>query len=393
MSTKSVNDLIDQGYLIKDADDKYSGEAWKLPDSLRTNFDNAFDNLRAGQSNCDDARIHKEKMVKIENDSRKNIEKTLTKLKQFIRAVADKETAQDMFHTLGVDEEYPNKMNDFVTLLMGTVVPHLNDWDSTPQEIEEDLKNAVKDGAKKFADSVHNAEESIAMSTTATQSRDDWREKYEDLLTQIRNWLYLKLPQGKYDSKLDEYGFEVWDKPPVHKLYPPGGLKYDVSEHKFSWKKVAAAEKYEVQISIEGDDHWKTIGETENTELEVQLPNKKLSARIHSINASPYEESAWSDVIEIDARVPAIPQNLRWSEADYHGDAFALIEWDVAARVKTYELEYNPIGRDGEIFHLGDKLFKYEDILGTPGTYEYRVRGVNAFGNGDWSEKITIVIE
>jgi len=38
MSTKSVNALIDQGYRIADADDKWSGKVWKLPDTLRTNF-------------------------------------------------------------------------------------------------------------------------------------------------------------------------------------------------------------------------------------------------------------------------------------------------------------------------------------------------------------------
>ena len=35
---RSVSALIDQGYLIKDADDKWSGEVRELPDKLRTNF-------------------------------------------------------------------------------------------------------------------------------------------------------------------------------------------------------------------------------------------------------------------------------------------------------------------------------------------------------------------
>ncbi|MCD6418974.1 hypothetical protein J7M00_09365 [bacterium] len=46
---RSVSALIEQGYLIADAHDKYSGEVWKLPDTLRTNFDEAFDNLSSAQ--------------------------------------------------------------------------------------------------------------------------------------------------------------------------------------------------------------------------------------------------------------------------------------------------------------------------------------------------------
>ena len=147
-SYHSVNDLIAQGYLIADADDKWSGEAWALPAALRTNFDGAFVNLRAKQAECDNARIARETAVKIEKSSRSAIKHSLTKLKQFIRAVADKATAQDMFRTLGIDDDYPSKNHDFVTVLMGTVVPHLNDWDGTPQEIEADLKKIEQEIAE-----------------------------------------------------------------------------------------------------------------------------------------------------------------------------------------------------------------------------------------------------
>ena len=104
MSTKSISDLIDQGYRVIKMDDKWSGEVWHLPADLRTNFDNAFANLRQKQADCDDARIAKETATKKENASRSDIEHTLAKLKQFIRAVANKALAADMFHALGMSE-------------------------------------------------------------------------------------------------------------------------------------------------------------------------------------------------------------------------------------------------------------------------------------------------
>ena len=391
MPWRGVNDLIEQGYLIKDADTKWAGEAWKLPADMRTSFDDAFVHLRTTQADCENARIAKEKAVSIAQTSRAEIEHSLARLKQFIRAVANKTLAADMFHTLGIDAEYPLADTDFVTLLFSTVVPHLNDWDGTPQQIEAALKTEIQTGTTKFADAVRDADEAIATSTTATQDRDIWRDTYENILTQIRNWLYLKLPHGKYDSKLDEYGFEVWDKPPVHKLYPPGGLRYKAQQKEFSWKAVKAAEAYELRISKDGGDTWKIVYSGAETKAGVVLESAQIMAQVRSVKeSSPREESEWGDVLTLDARVPAVPKHLRWAPAEYHGVMMALIEWDAAERAEEYELHYTDNG--GDILDVAD-TFKYEDILGEPRTYHYKVRGVNAFGVGEYSPVLEIVVE
>ena len=391
----SLSDLLNQGYLIARADDAAvaANQPWAFPQNLRDEFNQAFAEFRARQQECEDARNKKEEAVKFAGIARDKAEKSLTQLKQFIRAVADKDTAAQMLHTLGLDGDIPNKNADFVTLLMGTVLPHLNDWDGTPLQIADDVKALVKDEAQEFADAVVSAEEGIAESTTATQIRDEARRRYEEILTRIRNWLYLRLPEGRYDSRLDEYGFEVWDKPPAHKLHPPGGFAYEPKDKKFVWKSVAAADGYQVQISTDGGENWKPLEETTEPELTISLPNAVVWARIRAYKQEPFDVSSWADVIRIDARVPEAPKNLRWSIAEHEGVEMALLEWDPAERAETYEMEFDPVGRDGDIFELGDVLSVWQPVLDTVGTYRYRIRGKNAFGVGPWSNQIEITVE
>jgi len=236
MATKTVSKLIEQGYMIIDANTKYVGESWVLTPALAALFNPGFINLRDAQAVVENVRIEKEALAKRNRDERVNIEHTLARLKQFILVVADEETAQAMFHTLGIDDDYPNKDEDFVTIIMSTVLPHLDDWDGTPEEISAAIKTEVNTGGMEFADATRDNIEKQAESTTATADRDQKRDIYEDVLTRIRNWLYLMLPGEKYDSHLDEYGFEIWDKPssgepeePEEPLIPwPGPAEFEV---------------------------------------------------------------------------------------------------------------------------------------------------------------------
>ena len=217
-------------------------------------------------------------------------------------------------------------------------------------------------------------------------------DTYEDILTQIRNWLYLKLPHGKYDSKLDEYGFEVWNKPPVHKLYPPGGLRYKAKAKEFSWKSVKAAESYELQISYDGGDTWKTVYKGDKTKAGVVLKSMQVSAQVRSLKeSSPEAASDWCDDYVVDARVPEIPTHMRWAPASYHDIMMALIEWDIAERADEYELDFSDNG--GDEVYTGPNTYDYDDIMGNPGEHRYNVRAYNKFGWSEPSEELVIVIE
>ena len=253
----TVNQLIEQGYMITDANTKYAGEPWEMTAELEGMFTPAFLDLRDAQAVVENIRIEKEALAKRNRDERVKMEHSLARLKQFILVVADQETAQAMFHTLGIDDDYPNKDEDFVTKIMSTVLPHLNDWDGTPQEIEGDIKTEVNGGAMEFADAVRDNIEKQAESTTATADRDNKRDAYEDVLTRIRNWLYLRLPEEKYDSRLDEYGFDIWDKPTYgdgEEPEPPEPPEnWDDAPTEFTVTKTAVGDSIDIKCGLHPD--------------------------------------------------------------------------------------------------------------------------------------------
>ena len=46
MATPSISQLLEQGYMITDANTIYAGEAWEIVDPLLSMFDTAFHDLR-----------------------------------------------------------------------------------------------------------------------------------------------------------------------------------------------------------------------------------------------------------------------------------------------------------------------------------------------------------
>ena len=207
---KSVNQLIEQGYRISESNVQYAGEAWEIVDPLLTEFETAFEALRTAQALCQTTRIDKEAAVEKAKLAREAMEHSLVRLKRFIGVVADEDFAEVMIHELGIDANFPDKDEDFVTLIMSSVIPRLDNWDGTPQEIVAAIKTEVNNAIVVFRTAVLDSADKQSEAETATADRDENQEAYEDVLTKIRKWLYLMLPNEREDQRLEEYGFEAW---------------------------------------------------------------------------------------------------------------------------------------------------------------------------------------
>jgi len=207
---KSVNQLIEQGYRISESNVQYAGEAWEIVDPLLTEFETAFEALRTAQALCQTTRIDKEAAVEKAKLAREAMEHSLVRLKRFIGVVADEDFAEVMIHELGIDANFPDKDEDFVTLIMSSVIPRLDNWDGTPQEIVAAIKTEVNNAVVAFRTAVLDSADKQSEAETATADRDENQEAYEDILTKIRKWLYLMLPNEREDQRLEEYGFEAW---------------------------------------------------------------------------------------------------------------------------------------------------------------------------------------
>ena len=182
MAIVSFDDLITQGYMITDANNKYAAEAWALPAALFSEFNTVFHEFRAIQAEVLNLRISKEALVKRASEEQAILIENIYDMKKFIRVVADKELANTMFHRLGVDILLPKVANELITLVRSVTIPHLNDWDGTPQQIDSQVKSDIITQVSIYADAVRDSNEGQAISTTATQTRDFKRKEYIDVL-------------------------------------------------------------------------------------------------------------------------------------------------------------------------------------------------------------------
>jgi len=207
---KSISDLITQGYKIIDSNTIFAGEAWEIVDPLLTEFETAFYNLRDAQDLCLNLRVEKGAAADKVKIARDKADLSISRLKRFINYIADKDTADNMVRDLAIEDDLPGDNDEAVSVLMSNVLPHLGDWDGTPQEISAAIKTEVTDATNAFAAAVLESSQKQDLSEVATQDRDVKRDVFEDILARLRNFLYLMLPLERKDERLELYGFDVW---------------------------------------------------------------------------------------------------------------------------------------------------------------------------------------
>ena len=381
----SQGDLIAFAKGMIDGNNHFSTESWAFPDALKNpletetaNYESLFvaQNLSEGE---------KQVLMKQKNDHFKNVLiPTLRRVVHFVKATAD--DPENVLNGYGYDPgDFPTAQGDILALgenfIKGDDHSQGEPWQLTP-ELRQELDNAVALGNSLFEQCT------IAFGTQqeTTQTQNESRARLEKILVKCREWLYANVPQARHDEILEIYGLKPL-KETGGRIYPPGAFKYDVANKEFSWKKVDAAEKYEVQISTDGGETWKTAAETENTSAQVILPAEKVEAKVRAIKEhSPYEESAWSGVLDIDLRPPAAFDALR--KRNLPGGRWRF-DWDESARANLYTIaEIN----SGEEFYEGMLNYCEYEGYSDPGTYRFQVTATNDFGLAK-SDILTVVIE
>ena len=214
MATEKVEDMIRKGYMVFEANTEYAGQPWELPANVLADYTAAFNELRDLDTAATGTKTRKENECAKGAVEQKKCEQILWDLKKFIKVVQpDEDLQQQMFHDLGIDDKFPYGDSEFLKLLYEEVKPHLGDWDGTDQEIPAATKAEINAQIAAYATAVGDCDEWKANATTATDAVQQGVANFITERARVRNWLYLKLPDQKYDAHLDEYGFKIWDKP------------------------------------------------------------------------------------------------------------------------------------------------------------------------------------
>ncbi|MCD6418395.1 hypothetical protein J7M00_06395 [bacterium] len=293
----------------------------------------------------------------------------------------------------GLAEPIPNDKDD-IYIVAQNALAHWADVSGEPQFAPltsdfTELQNLLDDYVAKRDEYYDIFNQKQTAQNEMLQTREECNKQERSIFTWYRS---------RHRIPTDEWWTETpWgaSSGKKKKLHAPKNLSFDAKKQKLSWDVVPTADKYEAEV-LDEQGNIVFSGDTDKDNIKVENIQEQIEykARVRAVKlGSPAEYSQWSEGIAVFLGVPLVPQNLRWHPAEYHGDIFALIEWDAAAGADSYELEFDPEGGDAEIFDVGDRLYKYEDIMHTPRTYKYRVRGKNDFGVGDWSATLKIVIE
>jgi hypothetical protein len=157
----------------------------------------------------------------------------------------------------------------------------------------------------------------------------------------------------------------------------PGNVEYSATrtEISLSWNPVARADGYDIEadgvVQNTGEDCFYTHFGLE--------PDSIHQYRVRAKNAGG--DGDWSPIIDV-ITLPNPPEPPISVDSEITKTEIRLI-WEPVAKTDRYEVEV-----DGIIYDAGaDTVYLHEGL--TPLTrHQYRIRGINAGGTGEWSEHI-----
>jgi len=259
MARPTVTDRIKQGYLIKNADNAAiaNGDAWQILPGLRAEHDTAHTSLitseataQANKDNYHNAVKDKDKAEEIAGDCYQD-------LRSYIIAKYSKETVNAMLVALNIDVEIERDDDKAVARLFEL----MNRWvvyDGTPDEIPAAYKNDITAATMAFGNLITGVQAKETAMDQAMWERNAVMDVFVNVSKRIRTWLVSKLPEGRYDRRLQDYGFNPHEKPsyPIpEKVENLQGIWSQVDNRvELKWVAAEDATSYEIFRAVKPTD-------------------------------------------------------------------------------------------------------------------------------------------
>ena len=194
-----------------------------------------------------------------------------------------------------------------------------------------------------------------------------------------------------YDIYIGIEGFIPYPQAP-QLVSPPNGAEDLGKDVTFEWEPGEQAFEYQVQIATDSDFSDVVI---DDTVLETFKDVEDLDLNIHyfwrvrSITEGG-TESEWSDIWEFKT-VGISPRPLLVTPEDGAGNQPTSItfEWEESPGAETYQLQVATVSDFTATFFDNDAITDTEqfvDGFDNDRLYYWRVRAINEFGEGDWSD-------
>lgn len=304
MYRSPIDILIQQGFMIKESDDKFKGEDWQLPELLRKAHDITHSRLLEAHNEYQKAlglKLNSEEKLAQKDRETIHLMSQLEDYIDFSREKSDDDSDDDSF--LRMYQNLPDDEEEVLSILRRNTIPGLDNWDGTEREIPESMKDDIKNQADDFAEAI---DEDKRRKNTLDNKAGELQVKkiaYERQLSLIRSWLYTNLPNWRYDERLGLYGFKPLyekDNPIPDKITD---VEYNVDRANNSihlkWPVTENTRRYEVYRSIDGGQFEK-VYEFDNPQYDDEDVEKghEYSYKVRAL--SRWSKGSFSDEINID---------------------------------------------------------------------------------------------
>ncbi|MFP4460082.1 MAG: hypothetical protein ACLFSQ_10905 [Candidatus Zixiibacteriota bacterium] len=266
MHRNPVDVLIQQGYMIAEADEKFKGEDWHLPQVLRKAHDKAHIQLRNAHNKYFKALNQKQNA---REEVQKHDEETVHLMSQLENYLefSSEDDQDDYDNLLETIEALPDEEEEILHVLRKSTIPKLDNWDGTDKEIPESMKEDIIQHADDFAEAIDKNKIKSTALDKATKNLEEKKMKYTRQLTLVRSWLYTNLPNWRYDERLGLYGFKpLYEKDnPIPSRVEKISAKMEDDKIHVQWHKSENTRRYELFRKVD-DGEFEKIYEFDDPE-------------------------------------------------------------------------------------------------------------------------------
>ena len=111
--------------------------------------------------------------------------------------------------SLALDIKPPNDDAGFIEYI-GEILNRINDFDTKKFALPENFLIILKDAKLDVVPIIHEIERLKKRKSSLVREREDALEAFREIIPPIRKWLWKMLPEGRKDTRLENYGFKSY---------------------------------------------------------------------------------------------------------------------------------------------------------------------------------------
>ena len=316
---KSLAEYIHQGDLIQLADDAALAvpEIWALVPAIRTRLDDRLATLHERTTTAETIAPAYDLKVEEKDGYDVDAEETCGKLAVYIEN-AFPDDAEQINHTLLLDKEYPSDDEEAKQYLI-SVLDALSNHDNVTYPLPATFTDPLTTAANNFITALAEVVDLFEDRRTAIQDRDIALEQFIEVLSPIRKWLWKMLPEGRYDTRLIDYGFTPYgthhgdtgdggEQLPTPENF---GLEFLDPDLRIFWDAVEGATSYHLEMGNNPTILGTNLYDGTDTEFTFDPPGGHLYFRVWAMKGEEWGERGEAIDIEVEGTPPGPPG--RWA--------------------------------------------------------------------------------